>query len=121
MGSAIATESWPPVTYFTLTLEGQPPVHRPTLAQVLAAVDSLTPDGGPGFLILDGPGGDYVQAGGGDGAFTVEWREYTGRRFRHFVAGHPDRPAEHFITIRTNGCSTSRFGRTSGWMQPPWR
>jgi hypothetical protein len=55
-----------------LTLENQAPVHSPTLRQLGAAVDSLTPQGGPGFLILEGPNQDYSQAAGGDGKFTAE-------------------------------------------------
>jgi hypothetical protein len=51
-----------------LTMEGRPKLPAPTLHQVHAAVDALTPRGGPGFLILDGLGGDYAQAAGGRGS-----------------------------------------------------
>ncbi len=88
---------------YILTLENQPPLERPTLEQLHAAVDSLTPDGGPGFLILDGLNASYAQAAGGDGAYTVEWRETFGETFRHWVAGIAGRPSERDITIEGNG------------------
>jgi hypothetical protein len=87
----------------TLTLENQPVLRAPTVTQVHAAVGALTPRGGSGFLILEGPGQDYAQAAGGDGAFTAEWREYSGQQFRHWVAGIPGRPSKEEIAIPTNG------------------
>lgn len=53
-----------------LTLEGQVAVCSPTLTQLEAAVDSLTPQGGPGFLILQGSAQDYAQAAGGMGGLV---------------------------------------------------
>jgi hypothetical protein len=88
----------------TLAVEGRSKLPAPTLHQLHAAVDALTPRGGPGFLILEGLGGDYVQAAGGDGAYTVEWREYSGPKFRHWVAGIPGLPSEEEIAIPTFGC-----------------
>jgi hypothetical protein len=88
-----------------LTLENQPPVLSPTLTQLGAAVDSLTLQGGPGFLILEGATEDYTQAAGGDDKLTVEWREYSNGGFRHWVAGSIGGAAnEDIAKIETNGC-----------------
>jgi hypothetical protein len=87
----------------TLTVENQRDLGRPTLPQVEAAVDALTPHGGPGYLVLEGAEHNYAQAAGGEGAYTAEWREYSGPRFRHWVAGLPDRPAIKEVSIPTNG------------------
>jgi len=54
-----------------LRLENGEPVHSPTIRQMGAAVESLTPRGGPGFLILEGPNEDYAQVAGGDGMARV--------------------------------------------------
>jgi hypothetical protein len=73
----------------TLTVETRRPLQSPTLQQLYAAVDALTPRGGPGFLILERRGQDYAQAAGGDGAYMAEWRQYSGQKFGHWVAGLP--------------------------------
>lgn len=86
-----------------LTVEDQPIFYAPTLTQLQRAVDTLTPNGGPGFLILEARSGNYTQAAGGDGAFTAEWREYKGEGFQHWVAGHPSKPDTKDIAIPTNG------------------
>lgn len=86
-----------------LTVEDQPLFPSPTLAQIQATVDALTPNGGPGFLIVEGPGPDYAQAAGGEGQFTAEWREYTGATFRHWVGGRPGMNAAKETAIPTNG------------------
>ena len=98
----------------TLTLEDKPALQGPTIHQVQDAVDALAPRGGPGFLIIEGPK-DYAQAAGGKGAFTVEWREHSGRKFRHWVAGLAGRPAKKNVAISTNGFKVTvkeneRFG-----------
>jgi hypothetical protein len=86
----------------TLSVEDKPPLQSPTLPQIQDAVDALTPQGGPGFMVLDGPK-DYAQAAGGKGAYTVEWRKYSGSKFKHWVAGIPGRPSKKNIAIPTNG------------------
>lgn len=86
-----------------LTVEDRSPLRRPTLRQILSSCESLTLRGGPGFLVLEGPGEDYTQAAGGDGVFTAEWREYSGSTFRHFVAGIRGRPSRREIVVPTNG------------------
>jgi hypothetical protein len=86
-----------------LTLESRTPIRCPTVKQLYGAVDSLTPRGGPGFLILDGAGQDYVQAAGGGGAFTAEWREYSQAEFKHWVAGLGEGTEEETVEIQTNG------------------
>lgn len=85
-----------------LTVEDKPQLRAPSLQQVHAAVDALSPKGGPAFLILEGPGEDYAQVAGGDEVFTAEWREYSGEQFRHWVAGLPGRPSGKDIVIPTN-------------------
>jgi hypothetical protein len=87
-----------------LTLENQAPIYSPTLRQLAAAIDSLTPQGGPGFLILEGPTQDYSQAAGGDGKFTAEWREYLNGEFTHWVIGWVGEGTEEDVEIETNGC-----------------
>lgn len=88
-----------------LTAENRDPVQSPTVCQLKAAVASLTPRGGPGFLVLEGATEDYAQAAGGDGKFTAEWREYADGTFMHWVAGlaHDSTNIEH-VEIETNGC-----------------
>lgn len=74
----------------------------PSDQQIVDAVDSLNPDGGPGFLILDAGGDDYVQSAGGNGEYVVEWREYSDDAYAHYVAGvGPTSQTQH--DIRTNG------------------
>ena len=91
-----------------LTLENQAPVRSPTPRQLSAAVDSLNPRGGPGFLILQGATQDYAQAAGGNGRFTAEWREYANGEFKHWVAGLDDTgKSEDSVEIETNGCAVS--------------
>ncbi len=85
-----------------LTREGEDDLLAPTLAQLHAAVDALSPDDGCGFLILVADERDYAQAAGGDGAYTVEWREHPAGEFRHFVAGRLGKPAARNIEIATS-------------------
>src|SRR5689334_4155630 len=85
-----------------LTLENQTPIDSPTLSQLTAAVDSLTPRGGPGFLILEAPSGDYTQAAGGDGKFTAEWRDHPNGKFRHWVAGIGETVSEEVVEVGTH-------------------
>lgn len=87
----------------TLTVEGQSAITAPTLKQLKAAVDRLTPRGGPGFLVLDGPNQNYAQLAGGDGVYTVEWREYQGNAFQHWVAGLRGLPSRKEVAVPTNG------------------
>jgi hypothetical protein len=100
-------EFYPRLTGLSLTLENRPPLLEPTLPDVRTAVDSLTPDGGPGFLVLEAEAGDYVQAAGGGNAFTAEWREYAGEQFQHWVAGTRGLPHGKQIRIRTNGATVT--------------
>ncbi len=86
-----------------LTLEGGQSQREPTLSQLSAAVDKLNPNGGPGFLVVDGPNDEYAQAAGGRGSFTAEWRENSGSSFKHFVAGRAGVPADREIAVKTNG------------------
>jgi hypothetical protein len=86
-----------------LTLESRPSLRAPTLIQINAAVDSLTPRGGPGFMDITGPNRDYIQIAGGDGAFTCEWRQYDGNDFQHWVAGHLGDISANDVRIPTNG------------------
>ena len=71
--------------FTTLTVEGEPDVRRPTFALLSAAIDRMRPSG-PSFVIVERPSGDFAQAGGGDGQYCVECREW-GEQFVHWVAG----------------------------------
>ncbi len=86
-----------------LSVEDRFPHSRPALQQILDAVRSLTPDGGPGFLSLDRAGSGYVQIAGGNSAYAFEWRQYHGTTFTHWTAGLPDRDNGSDIQIPTNG------------------
>ena len=90
-----------------LTVEDRFPHVAPTRQQVLDAVRSLTPDGGPGFLTLERAGSGYVQVAGGNGAFALEWRQTDGAAFKHWAAGLPDQDASAEIRIPTNGFHVS--------------
>lgn len=85
-----------------LTVENEISVPWPRLEQVYQAIDRLTAKGGPGFMILEGPGEDYVQVAGGDRVYTLEWREHSGDGFRHWVAGILGAPGDADVIIRTN-------------------
>lgn len=82
-----------------LSAEDKPPLMAPTLPQILEAVDSLKPIGGPGYLVLQDERDDYAQSAGGYGVFTAEWREYEGKSFRHWVAGNPGQPSTNDVLI----------------------
>jgi len=87
----------------TLQVEGEAIVTAPTPELVKAALARMTPDGGPGFIILEGRGDDYAQAAGGDGLFTAEWREYEGTGFRHWKAGQRGNAAKGKAVVPTHG------------------
>ena len=88
-----------------LSVEDQGKIDAPSLREVMAAIDNLTPYGGPGFLILDGPGESYLQAAGGDGAYVVERRVCGDASFRHFIPGRREDPGAEWISVPTNGYS----------------
>jgi hypothetical protein len=86
----------------TLELENQPVNNAPTLERLISAVDQLTPYGGPGYLLLEGDGQDYIQVAGGNGMYTVEWRVYQAdESFQHWIVGLPDEPSMPFVRIVT--------------------
>lgn len=85
-----------------LMLENGTEHRNPTVEQLNSAVDQLTPDGGPGFAVLSGVR-DYVQTAGGDGLYSVEWRQHEGDGFCHYVAGKRQNGAQADIQIPTNG------------------
>ncbi len=88
-----------------LSSEGVAPLKRPTFQQILDAAEALTPDGGPGFLILERGGRDYLQVAGGNGAYACEWRMYNGNspRFSHCAMGLYNVARAADIQIPTNG------------------
>lgn len=92
---------------FTLSVQDRIVVPSPRIERVFAVVDQLTPDGGPGFMSLDGPGRDYIQVAGGNGVFTVEWREYSDEQFRHWVLGHRGAQSDQDVSIAGNGFDVS--------------
>jgi len=87
----------------TLQVEGETPVTDPTPEKVRDALARMTPNGGPGFIILEGRGEDYAQVAGGDGLFTAEWREYLSEDFKHWKAGLREVPSKGEAVIPTNG------------------
>jgi hypothetical protein len=87
----------------TLEIEDQHPIQAPSLQQIAAAVDRLSPDRGPGFLIVEAPDNSYAQCAGGGEAYCAEWRQYSGDRFAHFVAGRPEVPFVGTVAIPTHG------------------
>lgn len=89
-----------------LMAENDTPRRNPTVDQINSIVDQLTPNGGPGFAVLSAVR-DYVQTAGGDGRYSVEWREHNGDSFAHYVAGNLNRNAEGEIQIPTNGFSVT--------------
>lgn len=101
------TDRWPdktPIPGLSLRLEARQAFDQPSLALIEASVDWLRTDGGPGFLILERDAGDnYAQVGGGNGQYTLEWRETSGGVFRHWVAGHPNVRRGADIKIPGNG------------------
>jgi hypothetical protein len=92
----------PGFSELSLTVENIPAKMCPTASEIHAALESLTPRGGPAYLILEATNGDYAQVAGGDGLFTAEWRECGNKAFRHWVAGLNDRPAVKSMRIPTN-------------------
>ena len=86
-----------------LILENRLPIRSPRMNQLVAAVDAMTPNGRPGFLILECESRDYCQTEGGLGQFTVEWRQYTGDDFVHWIAGLPSESVGQNVDIQTNG------------------
>jgi hypothetical protein len=87
----------------SLQVEDEACVYSPTRAQIEDAVDRMTPRGGPSFAIIEGLGRHYAQTAGGDGRYTVEWREYGAGSFRHWVAGHAGVTLPGEVKIPTNG------------------
>lgn len=87
----------------SLDVESKPPLPSPTLTQVVEAVEALTPEGGPGFLIISGPGEDYIQVAGGLDRYTLECRRYRGEEFRHWIAGNPEMNSRRLVKLPTNG------------------
>ena len=86
-----------------MVVEDKPATHWPLGFQARAAINAMTPRGGPGFLILQAANGDYMQAAGGDGAYLAEWREQGSGAFRHFAAGREGAVIPGEIKIPTNG------------------
>lgn len=86
-----------------LSTENKPNIRKPTAAAIAAAVARMTPRGGPSFLILEDNSESYVQAAGGDGVFTVEWRDVAAANFTHWKAGLPGSASVEEVAIPMNG------------------
>lgn len=84
-----------------LQLEGEDVVKQPTPEQVREALSRMSPTDAPGYMILEGPGEDYAQVAGGDGVFTVEWREHSSSGFRHWKAGLHGKPTSGDAVVPT--------------------
>ena len=81
----------------TLKVEDEPQILQPSIELLLSAIDRMRPTG-PAFVIVE-RGHDYAQAGGGDGEFSVEWRQY-GEPFIHLIAGMgPESEETHIVKM----------------------
>lgn len=80
-------------------------MQNPTVEQLFVAIDALTPEGGPGFLVLEHPGFGFVQVAGGDGAYAVEWRDWQGSDESSplYAAGTCQGGQTKAVRIPTNG------------------
>ena len=87
----------------TLEVEEKASYLAPTKKQIEEAVNSLTAKGGPSLLFMERGTEDYVQIAGGDGIYTLEWREYSSGAFKHFVAGTKVGNKTKEVQIKSNG------------------
>ncbi|MBN8658949.1 MAG: hypothetical protein J0M35_01190 [Candidatus Obscuribacter phosphatis] len=88
----------------TLEVENQASYIAPTKSQIREAVQGLSAKDGPSLLFMEEKGSsDYSQVAGGDGAFTLEWREHVGDNFKHYVAGLKSGNKNEEVKIFTNG------------------
>lgn len=78
-------------------------MRSPTLQQVVEAICSMTPRGGPGFVIVEAPNREFAQTAGGDGRFTVEWGEFYGEGTCQWKAGLLNQPSTEEAIVHTNG------------------
>jgi hypothetical protein len=85
----------------TLKLGDEPEVLQPTMAALYDAIRRMKPTG-PSFVVVARASGDYAQAGGGNGEFSVEWREY-GEPFIHLLAGKGTPTEEAHIVQMQDG------------------
>ena len=69
-----------------LEVEGRRPISDPTDEQIATALTELN-SANPSFAILELPNKSYVQCAGAANQLTVEWRNYSGPSFKHFVGG----------------------------------
>lgn len=88
---------------FSLNVEDEPVTRDVSAAGIASVLQRMTPRGGPSFLVLEASNGDYVQAAGGLGRFTVEWREVYGEGFCHWKAGATTVSRVGEAKVKTNG------------------
>jgi len=69
-----------------LTVESKPVLKDPTLEQIAEAVDQLTTETPPTFVILEGRGEDYTQAASRGIGYVAEWRLHLGGKVKHLAA-----------------------------------
>ena len=70
-----------------ILIEGREEIRRPSPALVESLVATFGTPSGPTYLVLTGPGEQYVQAAGSDGRFALESRDNYGEGFQHLRAG----------------------------------
>lgn len=87
----------------SLTVEHYPDLQEPSIEYIHEMVDKLTPDGGPGFLVLSKGDRDYVQTAGGNGMLGLEWREYSESDYQHWAAGLHGQPNNNEVFVSTSG------------------
>lgn len=97
-----------------LTVDENDPLWDPGPEDVGAAIDLLAENHGCGFAVLEiAP--DYIQTAGSDDIFTVEWRQYQGGAFQHWVAGKEGddesereiKTEDYELTVKKNECLNS--------------
>lgn len=70
-----------------IRIEGRADIAWPRLEQAEARIDTFGTPNGPTYVMLFGPGEEYVQAAGSAGRFVLEARDQYGEGFLHLRAG----------------------------------
>jgi hypothetical protein len=83
----------------TLAVEGELRVYAPSVEQLRSGIDRMVLKAEPAVVIVDGRGDDFAQATGGNGLYTVEWREYGAETFTHWRAGLLDNHSHGRVKI----------------------
>lgn len=77
------------MTGFTLRIEDRDDTELNDIQDLQAAIARLATPRGPTFIVISQTDHEYVQAGGCDGRYIVESRDFFGEGFLHWAAGYP--------------------------------